>query len=85
MPISQRPSLLHWRDALLPAGGISTSKQFVNGQPAVDGSDLNQMVGQASIQPAFYSAQPQANAPGSNDQLVLLQAGGAFSRLLYWN
>ena len=69
----------------MPIGDISTTKQFVNGQLGVDGSDLNAIVGQSSIQTAFYSAQSAGSSPGDNDYLMLLSSGGSFYKLLYQN
>lgn len=69
----------------MPIGDISTTKQFVNGQLGVDGSDLNAIVGQSSIQTAFYSAQSSGSSPGSSDLLLLLSSGGSFYKILYNN
>src|SRR5258708_7151346 len=69
----------------MPAGDIATTKQFTSGQLGVDAPDLNAIVGQASIQPGFYSAQTSAAGPGVNDLILLLQAGGAYAKCLYSN
>jgi len=48
-------------------------------------TDPNAIIGQTSVQPAFYSAQSAGISAGTNDQLLLLSAGGAFYHLLYSN
>ena len=69
----------------MPIGDISTTKQFVSGQLGVDGPDLNAIIGQASIQPAFYSAQSTGSSAGDSDYLLLLSSGNMFYKLLYSN
>jgi hypothetical protein len=69
----------------VPIGDIATTKQFVNGQLGVDGADMNAIIGQASIQPAFYSAQSAGSSPGDSDYLLLLSAGGSYYKILYPN
>jgi hypothetical protein len=69
----------------VPAGDIATTKQFTSGQLGVDGPDLNAIIGQSSIQTAFFSAQSSASGPGVNDLILLLQSGGAYAKVLYSN
>jgi hypothetical protein len=69
----------------MPAGDLSTTKQFTNGQLGVDGSDLNQIMSQASVNPSFYTAQSNATSPGDSDILLLLSSGGTYEKVLYSN
>jgi hypothetical protein len=62
-------------------GDIATTKQFTSGQLGVDGPDLNEIVGNASINPQFYSAKTTGNSPGDSDTLLLLGAGGSYYQI----
>lgn len=67
----------------MPYGDIATDKLFVNGQLGVDGQDLNDITGKASIQPAFYSGQVSQSAPSDTDTLLMLTGGGLYRKCLY--
>ena len=66
----------------MPAGDILTGYSFVPAEKNIDNTKLNSIVGQASIQPAFISAQTESTSSTTGDYYLLLKAGGTLAKIM---
>jgi hypothetical protein len=60
---------------------IVTTRVFSDGEQGITATKMNDIIGSAVIQPAFYSAKPSSSTLDPTDQLLELKGTGAYATI----